>query len=130
MAILRAADALRRRTGAVVASRGLSFHQYNVLRILRGARPAALTRAEIAERTLESVPELVELLGELAARALVRIEPGPDGHDRHALTVGGTELLAALDEPVASADREAFEGLGVDEARATVALLRRIGAGG
>jgi DNA-binding MarR family transcriptional regulator len=126
VAILRAADALRERTAALAAGQGLTLHQYNVLRILRGARPSGLTRAQIAERTLETVPQLGDLLGDLAGRALLRTEHAEGAGDMHAITVTGTELLAGLDEPVAQADRAAMAGLSDEERATLVDLLGRI----
>lgn len=72
------------------------------------------------------MPELGELLAELAGRGLVRFERGGGPHDVHAITVAGMELLAALDEPVAAADRELLAGLGSADAGELVALLGRI----
>jgi DNA-binding MarR family transcriptional regulator len=104
----------------------LTLHQFNVLRILRGARPSGLTRAQIAERTLETVPHLVDLLGDLAGRALLRTEHAEGTGDVHAITVTGAELLASLDDPVAQADRAATVGLSDQDRSTLVELLGRI----
>jgi DNA-binding MarR family transcriptional regulator len=88
---------------------GLTPSQFNVLRILRGARPEALACARIAERMVEHDPDLTRLLDRLAAAGLV--EKTRDGKDRRVVNVAITKA-----------------GLAVVE-KASVAVRRRIVAG-
>ena len=44
---------------------------FNVLRILRGSHPAALTCGEIGERTIARDPDVTRLVDQLIARGLV-----------------------------------------------------------
>ena len=62
VALLRAADGVRRRMAGVLADAGLTLQQYNVLRILRGARPDPLPTLEIADRMIERTPGITRLL--------------------------------------------------------------------
>jgi len=50
----------------------LSSSQYNVLRILRGSHPKALTAGEIGERTIARDPDITRLVDKLDARGLVK----------------------------------------------------------
>ena len=50
---------------------GLSTSLFNVLRILRGSHPGALTCGEIGERTIARDPDVTRLVDQLRARGLV-----------------------------------------------------------
>ena len=50
---------------------GLSTSLFNVLRILRGSHPTALTCGEIGERTIARDPDVTRLVDQLLARGLV-----------------------------------------------------------
>ena len=80
----------------------LSQASYNVLRILRGARPEPLGCGEIAARTVTRVPDITRLVDRLGARSLVARERGES--DRRVvlirITDKGLALLKELDEPV------------------------------
>lgn len=82
-------------------SHGVTPGQYNVLRILRGARPEALTCSEIAERMITRDPDITRLLDRLDSRQLITRER--DAEDRRMVRTriagAGLELLAELDAP-------------------------------
>lgn len=130
--VLRTADAFRRRLAAVFEPHDLTSQQYNVLRILRGARPEALPTMEIAERMMEKTPGITRLIDRLEAKGLVERQRGSDDRRcvRCAITPPGLELLARLDEPVTRADEELVAALSREEARRLVALLDRVRAAG
>lgn len=50
----------------------LTASQYNVLRILRGSHPKALTAGEIGERTIAREPDITRLVDRLDTRGLVK----------------------------------------------------------
>ena len=54
------------------SSADLSSSQYNVLRILRGSHPNALTCGAIGERTIARDPDVTRLVDRLDARGLVK----------------------------------------------------------
>ena len=128
MAVLRTADALRRRVAATLAPHGITSQQYNVLRILRGAHPQPLPTLEVGERMIEQTPGVTRLLDRLEELGLVRRERGAD--DRRLVecrvTEAGLALLAALDEPIDALNRSAVRGLDAGERRALVELLARV----
>jgi len=80
---------------------GLTHGQYNVLRILRGARPEALSCGEISERMISRDPDITRLLDRLDKRGLV--ERHRDEADRRSvrtrISPGGMDLLERLEVP-------------------------------
>lgn len=127
-AVLRTADALRRRVAAALAPHGITSQQYNVLRILRGAHPGSLPTLEVAARMIEQTPGVTRLLDRLEAMGLVRRERGTE--DRRlvecVVTASGLELLASLDQPIDAVNRDAVRALSASEQRSLLALLGRL----
>lgn len=126
--VLRAADLFRRRLAALFEPHGLTLQQYNVLRILRGARPEPLPTMEIAERMMEQAPGITRLVDRLEAKGLVERQRGADDRRcvRCTITPPGLALLARLDEPVTRMDEELLAALDAGEARQLGALLARV----
>ena len=79
VAILKTADAVRRRAATLLSGRGITFQQYNVLRILRGAKAGPLATAQLAQRTIEVIADLDGLLEDLERKQLVRRTPAETG---------------------------------------------------
>src|SRR5687768_13037400 len=99
VALLRTAHVLRRRFEAAVDRDGITLQQYNVLRILRGAR-GPLPTMEIAERMIEPTPGITRLVNSLEQRDLLRREQWA-GDRRQMLcqiTPAGLRLLSQLEE--------------------------------
>lgn len=105
VALLRTAHLLRRRLEELVAGVGLTAQQYNVLRILRGAR-GPLPTMEISERMIEPSCGITRLIVTLEEKGLVKREQWP-GDRRQVLcqiTPAGLRLLERI-EP----DMDAFD---------------------
>ncbi|MFQ5537854.1 MAG: MarR family winged helix-turn-helix transcriptional regulator [Gemmatimonadota bacterium] len=130
LALLRTADVAKQPYVALFRGEGLTFQQYNVLRILRGAGPEGLPTLEIAERMIERMPGVTRILDRLVAKGLVARTRGSRDRRRVwcAITPAGLELLARLDDPVCALDDVLFEGMGNDEVRALIAALAGIRA--
>ena len=113
LGIVRAADLLRRRGTALLAPYDLTIQQFNVLRILRGARPAGLCTLTIAERMLEQTPGITRLIDRLVAKKLVvRVRSEDDRRQVWCrITPAGLQLLARLDRPVGDLDRQLMGAL-------------------
>lgn len=110
-ALMLAADHLLRGEVEVLRAVDLTFPQYNVLRILRGARPEALSNGTIAQRMLNRDSDLTRLLDKLEERDLIgRVR---DSRDRRivlaTITDAGLRLLRKLDGPVDRAHRTTLE---------------------
>ena len=128
--LLRTTDRVRRTLAGVVEPRGLTLQQYNVLRILRGARPQGLPTLEIAARMVEHAPGITRLLDRLEAKTLVRRQR--DAGDRRQvmcrITPAGLRLLAGLDAGLQRADETTLGVLSRRDLRRLIALLDRIRA--
>lgn len=102
------------------AWRGLTYQQYNVLRIIHGAGPVG--PAEIARRLLVSPPVVTRLAAGLVEAGLVARER--DATDRRAvlltLTPTGRRRAAAMRRDLLAAAAELIEPL-PEERRAAVA---------
>ena len=106
--------------------------QYNVLRILRGARPGggggALSCRQIAERLITRDPDVTRLLDRLVTRGLVR-RARPAGDRRVvevAISAEGLAVLRALDETARALPRTVFGALSTTQLRQLGALLGRV----
>ena len=86
---------------------GLTPPQYNVLRILRGARPEALKCSTISERMITNDPDLTRLLDRLESVGLV--EKSRDTADRRAMNVRITARGLQVLESAATAVREKID---------------------
>lgn len=106
--------------------------QYNVLRILRGAHPGALTCGEIGERMVTAVPDVTRVADRLAARRLAW--KARDEHDRRVVKVEisglGLELLASLDEQVLDWIGEILSPLSEQETKALCDLTEKARSSG
>ncbi len=128
---MRTTDRVRRRIQEVVEPAGVTLQQYNVLRILRGAGAEGLPTLAIAHRMLEQTPGITRLIDRLEAKGWVRRER-QQGDRRLVIcriTGPGLELLAGLDEPVASADELLSAILSEKECQTLIQLLDRIRQG-
>lgn len=108
----------------------LTSAQYNVLRILRGARPGALPTGKIAERMIHHDPDVTRLLDKLEGMGLV--EKARDDRDRRVINVRITkEGLAVLDQATRRT-REALDSrlgpVGPKRLAALVELLETVRA--
>jgi DNA-binding MarR family transcriptional regulator len=104
----------------------LTVSQYNVLRILRGARPTRLSCREISEQMVARDPDVTRLLDRLADRGLVdRVR---DRKDRRVVEVGITEaglaMLHELDDEVDRFPRVAVGKLGPKRLEQLATLLQ------
>jgi DNA-binding MarR family transcriptional regulator len=128
LSLLRTADVARSRFSHLFESEGVTFQQYNVLRILRGAGPAGLPTLEIGARMIERTPGVTRIMDRLERKGLVVRERHAE--DRRQvwcrITAEGHALLRRLDAPVAAADEAIFQGMGEAELEALVRLLDRL----
>lgn len=129
--LLRTADVLRRYFDCLFEPCGLAPQQYNVLRILRGARPEPLPTMVIAERMIEQAPGITRLLDRLEEKGLVNRERCAEDRRRvHcSITAEGLRVLEELDEPVDEADETALGMLDDNEVGQLIQFLDRIRAG-
>lgn len=110
---------------------GISPSQYNILRILRGARPKAAKISEISDRMITRDPDVTRLVDRLIKQGLVRRERDTD--DRRVVLVeitgAGLSLLSRLDGPAGSYTDGAMAGLKLQQLRILDTLLNEVRAG-
>ncbi len=126
--LLRTADVLRWRIAEVIEPEGISLAQFNVLRILRGAKETGLPTLEIGARLVEQAPGITRLIDRLEALGLVRRER--TRKDRRQVLCHieklGLSLLARLDTTVPQASEVLFSGLSGAEIDRLIASLDAI----
>jgi DNA-binding MarR family transcriptional regulator len=129
-ALVLAADHLLQAEIEVLRQHDLNFPQYNVLRILRGARPDPLSCGAISERMLTRDSDLTRLLNRLTERRLVRRRRDPA--DRRIITAeiteSGLQLLRQLDEPVRRVHRRRLRHLSRAQRTALLRLAELVRA--
>jgi DNA-binding MarR family transcriptional regulator len=129
LALLRTANQLRRKGEALVANEGISLQQYNVLRILRGAR-GPLPTMEIAQRMIEHAPGITRLVNVLEEKGLIRREQWA-GDRRQTLcqiTPAGLKLLERLDPPIDEFDSASMGSLTEEQIQQFLDCLSEIRA--
>jgi DNA-binding MarR family transcriptional regulator len=129
-AILRTGDLIRRYLDTVLLPHAITWQQYNVLRILRGAGPGGLPTLTIGDRMLERTPGVTRLVDRLVAKGLVTRARGMTDQ-RQVLcraTAVGLALLDRLDAPIDAADDFMMSALDEADLAALVERLDRIRA--
>ena len=131
IAVLRTADLLRRRLSQASAPHGITFQQYNVLRILRGAGEDGLPTLAIAERMVEQTPGVTRLVDRLVAKGLAaRGRAESDGRVVLCrLTAEGRSLLGRLDPEMEAAAEAGVAMLRGKEKTSLLQLLAAIREG-
>lgn len=123
--MVRTAEDMQRGFTELLKVSDLSFAQYNVLRILRGAGTDGLTCGGVSERLIQHDPDVTRLLDRLEKRSL--IERHRDQKDRRvvrtAITDAGLALLAQLDEPVDAVHEQQLGHLSEPRLKELMALL-------
>ena len=127
IALLRTATHLRRNIETIALRGGISLQQYNVLRILRGAR-GPLPTMEIAERLVEPAPGITRFVNSLEEMGLIRREQWA-GDRRQVLcqiTPAGLKLLERLDPEIDAFDSQAMGNLTEPEIEQLLDLLSEV----
>ncbi|HLX07375.1 MAG TPA: MarR family transcriptional regulator [Thermoanaerobaculia bacterium] len=123
----RTASLLSQAVGRELKPHRLTPAQYNTLRILRSAAPAALTCGEIGDRLVGSGPDVTRLLDRLEAQGLV--ERLRDAGDRRIvrtrITGRGAALAGRIEAPLATALRRLLGPLGRSRLRVLIELLQQ-----
>ncbi len=130
MALLRTASVVGRTLARVLEPWGLSFAQYNALRIIRGAGAGGIATLAIRERMIEEGTTITRLLDKLEEAGLVRRERSvPDRRQVicHA-TDAGKRLLDEIDPVVDAADEEVMASLGTRQHELLIELLDTVRA--
>jgi len=104
---------------------GITTQQFNILRILRGQRPNAISGVEIKSRMVDRNSDISRLLDRLLKKDL--ITKSQSENDKRAANVSitpkGLDLLHAIDDKFVEAERGHFSGLSEAEAAQLCTLL-------
>lgn len=121
----RAASSQLEELVRLLKPRGISAPQYNVLRILRGAKEEALTCSDIAARMISRDPDITRLLDRMEARGWVSRCRGEEDlrNVKARITAEGLALLKELDAPVAALHKRQFVKLDGAKADKLLKLL-------
>jgi DNA-binding MarR family transcriptional regulator len=125
LTLLRTADVAKRRFTEIFEAEGITFQQYNVLRILRGAGEGGLPTLDIGERMIERQPGITRMIDRLERKSLVVRNRCVEDRRRVlcSITPEGLALLERLDDPVDAADRAMFATLSDADVQRLVDLL-------
>lgn len=131
LALLCTTSVLQRFYAGVIEPYGLTYQQYNVLRILRGAGGHGLPTLAIRDRMVEQAPGITRLIDKLERAGLVRRERGrPDRRQVFCqITSAGLAVLRRLDAPIDRAHDAALRTLSAAEQRMLVRLLAQVRQG-
>ena len=127
-AILRTGDMIRRHLEMVLEPYGITWQQYNVLRILRGAGADGLPTLAIGRRMIEQTPGVTRLVDRLVTKGLVTRARGALDLRQVIcrITPAGLELLARTDAPTDQADDFMLSGLNHEQLGVLVDLLDQV----
>ena len=131
VSVMRTAAILRRLLTQLVEPFGISPAQYNVLRILRGARPDGLPTLAVRDRLVEEAPGITRLIDKLErAKFVARDRTGRDRPTvRVRITPAGLELLDQADAVVKQVHAQLARGIPDEgDLRDLVALLEQVRA--
>jgi len=132
LALLKTADALGQEAEQLTRTADLTGTQYNVLRILRGARPDGLACRGIGERMITHDPDITRLLDRMEKRGLITRERQKD--DRRVvktrITAQGVELIKPLDQPMRGLHKRQFRHMAAARLKILYDLLEQIRDGG
>jgi len=127
LGIVRTAEMLFQRTADLLKPFDISPAQYNVLRILRGAKEA-LACGQIAERMVSRDPDITRLLDRMEGRRL--ISRARDGQDRRVvkaqIACQGMRLLDEIEPLLVAHHRKQFARVGEKKLKQLVEWMEQI----
>jgi DNA-binding MarR family transcriptional regulator len=128
LSILRTATQLSHWTDQFLKGHGVTQAQFNVLRILRGARPEGLCRNEIADRMVTAMPDVSRLLDRMEKTGWIKRERSREDRRQVAtvITSKGLQLLTRLGKPLVELHREQFKGVAKIRLRELLTLMTAI----
>lgn len=128
--ILRTAGFLRHFYADLFEHRDITYQQYNVIRILRGAGAEGLPTLEIVKRMIDQTPGITRLLDRLERKHLIRRER-PANNRRKVIcyvTDRGLALLREMDPELQERVKAAAQCLTDAEIERLLSYLQRIRA--
>ena len=128
VALARTSDVVFRAANRVTSGEGLSTEQYNVLRILRGARADGMATVEISKRMVQRDPGITRLLDKLEKKKLVVRKRCKEDRRKVlcSITEAGGLCLGRLERAIAPVTKTCMSGLSRAEKESFLEMLARI----
>ena len=127
ISVMRTANVLERFYNGLLDPHDLTFQQFNVLTILRGAEPKGHPTLEIANRLIAAAPGVTRLIDRLVKKRLVKRRRGPDRRQVICrITPAGLALLADIYPTLLAADDAVTAPLSQAERVTLTSLLDRV----
>jgi DNA-binding MarR family transcriptional regulator len=125
LSVLRTAAVLDHELGEALKPKGITWTQYNVLRILRDAGEGGLCGREIGARLISQVPDVSRLLDRMEELGLVSRERAANDrrHVTARITRDGLDLLGEVDSALGQVVNHRFGQFAGDELRMLIASL-------
>jgi len=126
LGLWRTYDRLRALEDELFARFDLTAQQYNLLRLLKAARPDAVPTLTLADRLVSRAPDITRMIDRLEERRLVTREkqPGDRRVVRVRLTDVGVALLTEVAGPLAECHARQLGHLAESDLKRLSALLR------
>jgi len=126
LSILRTATILEHEQNEALRPYGVTATQYNVLRILQGARDSGLCGREIAERLISKVPDVSRLLDRMDEIELVTRERDPEDrrHVTARISEKGRKVLADATPALQAVEWKRFKNV---DSNAAASLIDALG---
>ena len=132
LSITRTAAVLEHAVAQALRPHGITFTQYNVLRILRGAGQDGLCRQEVGERLVRRVPDVTRLLDRMEESGLIARRRGKDDRRYVAtyITAKGLGLLADIDGAICDIHQRQVGHVDVRSLKLLIDVLAKVRARG
>ena len=131
LSLLKTADSVHRAYTEAMRPFDITFQQYNVLRIVRGAGEAGIPTTLIAERMIEHNPGVTRLIDRLKRKKLLKRKRAKT--DRRVVTccvtTEGVDLLNAMQGTVRDAETQMMQAVKEQELRTILDLLGQLREG-
>ncbi|MBA4187647.1 MAG: MarR family transcriptional regulator [Planctomycetaceae bacterium] len=126
LALWRTYDRLRALEDELFTDFELTAQQYNLLRLLRAARPESVPTLTLAERLVSRAPDITRMLDKLEGRQLITRTRSTE--DRRAVLVAitpdGIALLDRIAEPLRACHERQLGHLSGNQLKSLVSLLK------
>jgi DNA-binding MarR family transcriptional regulator len=132
LSITRTAAVLEHGVAQALRPHEITFTQYNVLRILRGAGAQGLCRLEVGERLVRRVPDVTRLLDRMEDNGLIARRRGKDDRRYVAthITPKGLDLVAAIDREICEIHNRQIGHVDARSLRLLIEVLTKVRARG
>lgn len=126
--LLKTVDHINRISSETMEPFGITSHQYNILRILRGSNSKGLPTLELGERMLVRSPGVTRLIDRLEKKELVTRTRSKE--DRRVvicqITDKGLRLLGKMDKPIEEMNHSIVKNLNQVQLDKLIELLKEL----